>query len=261
MLVLIDHRDVVGSLRHLLAEHGYDGGVRVQRLVGLVEAVKNGALALGADVYVAQIGLAQETFQRRLITLQELADEGLRVFAGIVLCSDMALVADGEGHQIKRRGQGVVADLYNLHGLAHQLGDIQQEAVPYEYGVGLQAEVGHQVGIGIDVVLSAAVHLLLAGSQEVEHGGVVGEFGVDGQRLHRHTRGMEELGLGTSVIHRGEQCFLLVVVFRQEVGVCGIEKGALFDAVGLAEGTDALHIGAEDAEQMGVRAFGNLAVG
>ena len=77
----------------------------------------------------------------------------------------------------------------------------------------MQVEVSHDVGIGIEVVLAAADHLFLTSFHEIEHSGVVGEFGVNGQRLHRHANGMLELRLGAAVEDRGEQRFLLVVVF------------------------------------------------
>ena len=124
----------------------------------------------------------------------------------------------------------------------------------------MQIEVGHQVGIGIDVVLAAAVHLFLIGFHEVKHGGFVGELGVNGQRLHRHANGMLELRFGAAVINRVEQRFLLVVVFSQQVGIGRCEKGALFDVVGLAEGIHPIHVDIEDADQMGIRLSGNLAV-
>ena len=57
-LVLIDHRDIVRGLCHLITEHGNNGRVHIQFLVGLVETIQQGTLALGADVDVAQEGLA-----------------------------------------------------------------------------------------------------------------------------------------------------------------------------------------------------------
>ena len=124
----------------------------------------------------------------------------------------MIFFAHIERHQIKRHALVVLAELYGLHGFAHQFGEIKNEPVPSKYGVGLQVEVGHDVGIGIDVVLAAAYHLFLTGFHEVKHGGVVGEFGIDRQRLHCHANGMLEFRFGAAVEDRGEQRFLFVVV-------------------------------------------------
>ena len=204
-LVLIDHGDGIGRFRHLLTEHGNDGCVLVQVSIGLVETVKQSALALCGDVNVAQIGLAQEAFQGSLIALHELGNQRLGVFVGIVFRPDMYFFADIEGHQIKRHILVVLAELYGLHGFTHQLGVIKQEPVPHKDGVALQVEVGHQVGIGIDVVLAAAVHLFLIGFHEVKHGGFIGKLGVNGQRLHRHANGMLELRFGAAVVNCVEQ--------------------------------------------------------
>ena len=68
-LVLIDHRDIVGRFRHLIAEHGDYRRVLVQFRISLVKTVQQGALAFGADANVAQEGLAQEALQNRLVTL------------------------------------------------------------------------------------------------------------------------------------------------------------------------------------------------
>ena len=169
-------------------------------------------MAIGADVDVAQEGLAQKSFQNRLITLQKLVYQRLGVFVRAVFCFDMIFFADVERHQIKRHALVVFAELYGLHGFAHQFGEIKNEPVPCKYGVGLQVEVIHDVGISIEVVFAAADHLFLTGFQEVEHSGVVRELSIDGQRLHRHANGMLELWVGAAVEDRGEQRFLLVVV-------------------------------------------------
>ena len=69
----------------------------------------------------------------------------------------------------------------------------------------MQVEVGLQIGVGIGGVLAAAVHLVLAGFQEVKYSGLVGELGIDGQGLYRHAYGALETLVGTSVINGGKQ--------------------------------------------------------
>ena len=110
----------------------------------------------------------------------------------------------------------------------------------------LQVEIRHHVGIGIEVVLAAADHLFLAGFQEVKHGGLIRELGINGQRLHGHADGMLELLLGTAVEDRGEWRFMLVVVLGQQERIGRREESAFLDAVGLAEGIHPIHVGVEN---------------
>ena len=259
--VPINHCDVVWCFRHLRTEFGHDGLTHIQLPVGLVEAVKQGTLVLGADVDVAQEGLTQEAFQNRLVTLHKLGNQRLGVRIGIVFRFDMILFADIVGHHIKRNFLVVLAELYGLHGFTHQFGVIKQKSLPHKDGVALQVKVGHQVGIGIDFMLAAAFHLLLTCFQEVKHGGFVGEFGINGYCLHCHAHGMFELWFGTTVVNRGEQRLLIVVVFGQQIGIRRCKEGAFFDVVGLAESIHPIHVNTENADLMGVRLSGDFKVG
>ena len=255
------HRDVVGRFRHLLAEFGDNRRTLVQLCIGLVETIQQGTLALGTDVDVAQQGLTQQALQNSLVTLHELGNQRLGVEVGAVFGLDFILFANIVGHQIEWHILVMLAELYGLHGFAHQLGIVKQEPLPCKYGVALQVKVAHDVCIGIDVVLAAADHLFLTGFQEVEHRSVVGELGVNGQRLHRHANGMLELRIGATVEHRGEQRFLLVVVLGQQEGIGRREECAFFDAVGLAESIHPIHVDAESAEHISVRVLGYFKVG
>ena len=147
----------------------------------------------------------------------------------------MILIADHINHQTKRHFQGVVAELQYLGRFPHEMNITQHVSAPCKQRVALQIEVGHRVAIGIDVVLTTTSILLLAGFQEVQHRGVISELGIDGQRLHRHTYGMEEPLVSTSVVNSGEQCLLLVVILCQKIRVSCGEEGILIDTVGLAE--------------------------
>ena len=74
----------------------------------------------------------------------------------------------------------MVAELYGLHGLAHQLCVNKQASSPRKHRVALQVEVSHQVWIGIDVVFATACILLLTSFHEVHHRSVVGELSING---------------------------------------------------------------------------------
>ena len=173
----------------------------------------------------------------------------------------MIFLAYIESHQIKRHSLVVLTELYGLHGFAHQFGVIKYGPVPCKYGVGLQVEIVHDVGIGIDIVFTATDHLFLTCFQEVEHSSLFRELGINGQRLHRHTNGMLELLLGTVVENRGKQRFLLVVILGQQEGICRREESAFLNAIGLTEGIHLVHVDVENADFMGGRVFGNLEVG
>ena len=235
-------------------------GVVVRRL-GVVETIEEGALRGGADVDVAQEGLGEEALEDGLVALEKLVNQRFGVFVGVVLGLDLVLFADIERHQVERHLLVVLAELYGLHGFAHEGGIVEEETLPCKDGVGLQVEVVHDVGVGIDVVLAAADHLLLTGFQVVEDGGVVGELGVDGQCLYRHADGVLELRVGAAVEDGGEEGFLLVVVLGQQERIGRREEGAFFYAVGLAEGIDSVHVGGEGAELLAVRLFGDFQVG
>ena len=84
-------------------------------------------------------------------------------------------------------------------------------------------------------MLAAAVHLVLTDFQEVKHRGLVGELGIDGQGLYRHTYGALETLVGTSVIDGGKQRLLFTSIFCQQEGIGRHEEITPIDAVVLTE--------------------------
>ena len=140
--------------------------------------------------------------------------------------------------QVERRIEGTVADALHLHRLIAHRVVREQAGVPCEHRIALRFQVFHQVAEGIDIVLATAAHLLLTGTQKVEHCRVVGKLGIDGQCLDEHSHGAAQSLVLTTVKHRREQRLLLVVELRQQQGIGLREQRALEDAVRLAEGID-----------------------
>ena len=110
-------------------------------------------------------------------------------------------------------------------------------------------------------MLTAAIHLLLAGLEVVQHGGLVGEGGINGQRLHRHTHGMLETLVCATIVDGIEEGFLLVVVLCQKVGVNRCKQGTFIDTVLFAEGIHLGHVGTHYALHVRLRVFLDFQVG
>ena len=91
-------------------------------------------------------------------------------------------------------------------------------------------------------MLAASAHQFLSGLQIIKYGGLGGELGIDGKRLHKHTYGVIELLRLSAVVDRVEKRFLLVVELGQQIGVGHSEQRALEDSVLLAELLYAVHI-------------------
>ena len=83
-VLLIHHCDIVRCSLRLTSEQRDDGLCVVVIHIFLVERVQQVDLGLRGDADVAEQGLRQETIHHGLITLQELADEGLAVFIAVV---------------------------------------------------------------------------------------------------------------------------------------------------------------------------------
>ena len=84
-------------------------------------------------------------------------------------------------------------------------------------------------------MLAHSAHLILAGFQIVEHLGIVVELGIYGQRLHRHTHGVQETFVGTAVVNGCEQRLLFIVIFSQKEAIDRRKEIALENAIFLAE--------------------------
>ena len=173
----------------------------------------------------------------------------------------MILSAKDEGLEIKRGLQGAVDEANGLHGTSTQLFVGKHHAVPGKHGVALQVQVVHHVTEGIHVMLSAAAHLVLPTLQEVQHRRVVVELRIDGQRLHRHTHGVQEPLVRTSIVYRGEERLPLVIVLGQQEAVGRREEIALEDALLLAEGIHLRHLDVQRTNHRGLRMLRYLQVG
>ena len=149
--------------------------------------------------------MCEESLYSGLVALHELTDQCLGVFVGIIFCRELILMTIDIGNHIERHPQGEVAEFDGFHGFSHHLGFIEKRSMPHKRRADLQVEVGLQIGVGIGGVLAAAVHLVLAGFQEVKYSGLVGKLGIDGQGLYRHAYGALETLVGTSVINGGKQ--------------------------------------------------------
>ena len=77
--------------------------------------------------------------------------------------------------------------------------------MPGETRVKLQAEVVYCIAEGVGLVLPASAHLLLSGFQVIEHRRLVVIFGIDRQRLDRHTDRVQEPFVRTTVIDGKEE--------------------------------------------------------
>ena len=218
--------------------------------VCFVEAIEQLSLLSIDKGYVAQVFLGEEAFHHSLVALQELPHEGLGVLQGIVFCFDAALPVAHVCLYVDGHIAGVVHQDERRHRLAVEGGVVEHFPMPGECRCRLQAEVVHEVAVGVGFVLTATCHLLLPCVEEVEHRGVACELSIGGQRLDEHADGMlQELVLPAAVDVR-EKGFLFVVVLCEEEGENRREQGTLEDAVCLAEGVDALHACAECTQEV-----------
>ena len=110
-------------------------------------------------------------------------------------------------------------------------------------------------------MLAHPAHLVLTSFQIVEHLGVIVKLGIHGQRLHRHTYGMQETLVATAIIDRREQRLLFVVVSGQQETVGCREEIALEDAIVLAELIYPSHVDAERPHHRGLAVHGLIQVG
>ena len=199
-----------------------------------VKTIEDGHLIGCCDVNVLQVFLSQESLEHGLVAFENLSDEVTGILVGIIFCFDLYLIVLDEDLHVERGVYSTVANADSLHGLAAHCLIVKQHTVPGKHRVTLQIQVGYKVTIGIDVVLAAAAHLLLSFKQQVKHGGIVGEFAINGQGFNSHTHRTGKAFIITSVIDCGEQTFLLVVELGQQVGIGGGEQRALEHAVLLA---------------------------
>ena len=134
-----------------------------------------------------------------------MSDQLLRIFVAVIFRFDLIFSITDEGFQIQRNVDGAVANAFHLHGLVTHHVVREQHRVPGKHAVALRFHILHQVTVGIDVVFAAATHLFLTRFQEIQHGGVFVEFGIDGQCLDKHAHGVSELFVLTSIINGRKQ--------------------------------------------------------
>ena len=137
----------------------------------------------------------------------------------------------------------------------------KQHAVPGKHRVALYAQVVHGIAEGIRLVLAHTAHLILTSLQIVEYPGLIVELGIDGQRLHRHTDGVQETLVGTTVVDGGEERLLFIIIFGQQEAVGRREEIALEYAILLAECVHLGHLHVERPHHTGLAVFRILKIG
>ena len=133
--------------------------------------------------------------------------------------------------------------------------------MPGEHRVALDAQVVHGIAEGVCLVLAHTAHLILTSLQVVKHLGLIVKLGIDGQCLHRHTDGMQEALVRTSVVDGGEERLLFIIVFGQQETVGRREEIALEDAFLLAECVHLGHLHVERPHHTGLAVLRLLKVG
>ena len=133
--------------------------------------------------------------------------------------------------------------------------------MPGKHRVALDAQVVHGIAEGVCLMLAHTAHLILTSLQVVKHLGLIVKLGIDGQRLHRHTDGMQEALVGTSVVDGGEERLLFIIVFGQQETVGRREEIALEDAFLLAECVHLGHLHVERPHHTGLAVLRLLKVG
>ena len=110
-------------------------------------------------------------------------------------------------------------------------------------------------------MLSYTAHLVLPCLQVVEHPGLGGKLGIDGQCLDCHTHRVQETLVGATVVDGCEQRLLFVVIFGQQETIGRREEIALEDAIFLAEGIHIGHIHVKRPHHTGLCVLWFLQVG
>ena len=109
-------------------------------------------------------------------------------------------------------------------------------------------------------MLAHTAHLVLTSLQVVEHLRFVIELSIDGQRLYRHSHRVEETLVCTSVVDRGKQRLLFIIIFGQQETVDRRKEIALEDAVLLTESIHFGHLHIECPHHTGLRVLRLLQV-
>ena len=239
-LVLIHHGDILWCGLSLTAEQRHDGLRVVIINIVMVERVEYFYLICRCNIDVAQVFFSKESLHHRLVALQILADQSLAVLVAVVLGLHLILAVQDKGLQIERSLQCAVAQADGLHGFATQLFVGEHHAVPGKHRVALDAQIVHGIAKGVCLMFTHPAHLVLSSFQIVEHLGVARKLGIHRQRLHRHTHGVQETLVGTSVVDGGEQRLLFVVVSGQQETVGRCKEIALEDTLLL---TESIHLG------------------
>ena len=235
------HGNLVGHALRLTPEQRDDGLTVVIRFVRFVEAVQQLRLLRIDKGYVAQIFLGKEALHHDLIALQKLPHECLGILQGVVFRLDAALAVAHVCLNVDGHVACVVHQEECRHRLAVEGGIVEHLPMPGECRCRLQAEVVHEVAVGVCLVLTATCHLLLPGLEELEHRGVACELSIGGQRLDKHADGVLQESILPAVVDVCEKGFLFVVVLCEQECENRGEQGALEDAVCPTECVDALH--------------------
>ena len=180
--------------------------------------------------------MSEESLCHRLVTLQELANECFAVFVGTIFGLNEEVTATAIGLDIHPTLTTIIVQSASLHRQSAQLFGLKQRTMPGKACSRLQTQVGHCVAEAIGCMLAAPRHLLLSGSEEVDHRRVVRVLRIDGQRLDEHRHCTDQSFVGSSVVDGTEQHLLLIVELGQQVGVNGGEERTLEDAVFHAKG-------------------------
>ena len=124
--------------------------------------------------------------------------------------------------------------------------------MPGKHRIALQSEIVKCIAEGVSLMLAHTAHLILTSFQIVEHFRLVVKLSIDGQRLHRHTHRVEETFVGTSVVNRGKQRLLFIIIFSQQEAVNRRKEITLEDAFLLTESVHFGHLHVECTHHTGL---------